>query len=212
VELDTAVRYHIVVGRVIFGALAGIGLCLTLGALWLAREPCGGRCGPTTRCEAHRCVVAPAAVAPPEKTKERRRRAHRPGEPAAAAEVQLQPGDDQMLAAGDALGRPEHVDLTRPGDDGRELTDEDLERLFRPSEPAISRCITDALGDAPLETGKVEVGLRVEASGAVSRVRIQAPSLLVRHGLLRCVRAAVGALRFPASGGANVVTYPFELK
>jgi hypothetical protein len=33
-----------------------------------------------------------------------------------------------------------------------------------------------------------------------------------RNGLTRCIRGAVTGLRFPNSGGASVVTYPFELK
>jgi hypothetical protein len=117
-----------------------------------------------------------------------------------------------MVTQGDALGRPERIDLSQTGDDARELQQEDLDRTFRPSEPAILRCITDALGDAPLESGKVEVGLRVERSGQVNRVRIEAPQLLQRNGLSRCIRGVVTALKFPASGGASVVTYPFELK
>ena len=115
----------------------------------------------------------------------------------------------QIIAPG---GRPEHIDLTAQGDDGKELSQEDLDRVFRPSEPAITRCITAALGDAPLETGKVEVGFRVEKTGEVSRVRVEAPALLQRNGLTKCVRSSVTALRFPRSGGANVVTYPFEIK
>ena len=125
--------------------------------------------------------------------------------------MQLKPGDEKMIAQGDALGRPERIDLSE-GSSNRELQQEDLDHVFHPSEPAILRCITDALGDAPLESGKVEVGLRVERSGQVSRVRVEGPQLLQRNGLNRCVRGVVTALKFPVSGGANVVTYPFELK
>ena len=72
--------------------------------------------------------------------------------------------------------------------------------------------MTDALGDAPLESGRVEVGLRVEPSGQVTRVRVEAPRILINRGLYPCVKSAVGSLRFPAAGGASVVTWPFELK
>jgi hypothetical protein len=116
-----------------------------------------------------------------------------------------------MVAQGDALGRPQRIDLTQTGDDGRELSQDDLDRVVHAAEPAILRCITTAVGDAPLD-GKVELGLRVEESGQVSRVRVEAPALLQRQGLTRCIRAVVTPLRFPASGGASVVTYPFELK
>jgi len=36
--------------------------------------------------------------------------------------------------------------------------------------------------------------------------------LLQRNGLSKCVRGVVTGLHFPRSGGAMVVTYPFELK
>ena len=96
--------------------------------------------------------------------------------------------------------------------EGRELEQEDLDAVFRPLQPAISRCITDAVGDYPLESGKIEVAFRVERTGQVRKVRITAPQLLMRRGFVGCVRPIVTGLRFPASGGANVVTYPFSLQ
>jgi hypothetical protein len=187
--------------------LCGVALAAGGGWLWLHGDPCLGRCADGTRCVEHRCLppvarAIPAAPAP----KDRRRRVRT----SAAPEVRLQPGDEKMVAQGDALGRPERIDLSEP--DARELSQDDLDATFHHAQPAIERCITESLDDAPLETGRVEVGLRVEKSGAVSRVRVEAPSLLQQHGLSRCVRNAVTALRFPASGGASVVTYPFELK
>jgi hypothetical protein len=196
--------------RFLVGVLLGAGLLAGVAYVWMrGADACLGRCGEGTRCDNHRCVATLASAAVPAKELKRRRR-HASGEPSAPAEVQLRPGDEKMVAQGDALGRPEHIDLTLP--DARELSQDDLDRVFRPSEPEILRCISDALGDAPLETGRVEVGLRVDRSGQVSRVRVEAPQLLQRNGLTRCVRGIVTALRFPASGGATVVTYPFELK
>lgn len=201
--------------RVLLGALLGAGLLAIVAYVWMrGADGCLGRCGSGTRCDDHRCI-ATADIRPPTgpAPKERRRRAHHAAnDPLAPPEVQLHPGDEKMVAQGDALGRPERIDLSKPGEDARELQQEDLDRVFRPSEPAILRCITDALGDAPLEGGKVEVGLRVEKSGQVSRVRVEGPALLQRQGLTRCVRAVATALKFPSSGGSSVVTYPFELK
>jgi hypothetical protein len=79
-------------------------------------------------------------------------------------------------------------------------------------ESQVSHCITDALGDYPLDSGKVELSFRVERTGTVNKVRVQAPQLLMRRGLYACVRPLVTGLRFPPSGGANVVTYPFALQ
>jgi hypothetical protein len=130
----------------------------------------------------------------------------------AQPELKLDPGDERIATAGDSLGRAEHVDLTQGGDDGRELQQEDIDAAFKPAQTAISRCITDAVGDYPLESGKVEVAFRIEKTGQVRKIRITAPQLLMRRGFSACVRPIVTGLHFPASGGANVVTYPFALQ
>jgi hypothetical protein len=202
------------VARFLLGMALGCALLVGAGVAWRLRtDGCLGRCGDGTRCEHHRCLpFVGAAPAPSPLPKERRHRSRRPGDAPAAAEVQLHPGDEKMVAQGDALGRAEHIDLTQAGDDGHELSQEDLDRVMRGAEPAITRCITDAVGDAPLERARVEVGLRVEKQGQVSRVRVEAPALLQRQGVTRCIRGVVTALRFLPSGGASVVTYPYELK
>jgi hypothetical protein len=104
------------------------------------------------------------------------------------------------------------VDLTAAGEDSRELSQPDFDAVFRPAQATITRCISEAVGDYPLDKGTIEVALRVERSGIVKRMRISAPQLLVRRGLVPCARAAVLALKFPPSGGASVVTYPFQLQ
>jgi hypothetical protein len=199
--------------RLAFGIVLGLALAAGGGWLYLQKgKDCLGRCGDGTRCWSGRCIVAapPTTVAPPtDKTKRRKRRT---GGELAQAELKLSPGDDRMGAVGDSLGRPEHIDLSKPGDDGRELSEEDLDGIFRSAQSGVSHCITDAVGDYPLETGKVIVRFRVERSGEVKRTRLEAPQLLLRRGLYACVRPIVTGLRFPASGGANVVEYPFALQ
>jgi hypothetical protein len=174
-------------------------------------DACLGRCGEGTRCEKGRCIAA-AAPAPPLTQEAKRRRRHDPGgsASAAAAEVQLKPGDELVVEQGDALGRPEHLDFTKP--DERELTDEDIDRVVRGAEGDITRCIADAVGDAPLAAGHVELGLRIEKSGSVGRVRVKAPRLMQRNGLTACLRGVATAMQFPASGGASVYTHAYELK
>jgi hypothetical protein len=203
-------------GRSLGGFLFAVTLVAAGGAWWVHTDACLGRCGGGTRCVEQRCVVAPSApTAPVVAAKDRRHHWHSSAAAnsdalnPAPAEVELHPGDEKMIAQGDALGRPEHIDLSQP--DERALTQDDLDHVVHAVEPAIFRCITDAVGAAPLD-GKVEVGMRVEKTGSVSRVRVEAPTLLQKHGLTHCVRTIVAALQFPASGGANVVTYPFELK
>jgi hypothetical protein len=198
-------------GKLFAGVLVGVALAAAGAWLWQSSTPCLGRCGSGTECRAGDCVAATAPLAPPP-TKDKHRRARR--DSPAAPELHLKPGDEKMIAEGDALGRPEKLDLSGSvaEPDARELSEEDLEGVFHGASPRIEKCITDALGDAPLETGRVEVGFRVEKSGSVSRVRVTAPALLQHQGLTRCIRGAVASLIFPASGAASVVTYPFELK
>jgi len=198
------------VGRLALGIVAGCAIAAAAGLVWLRGDACLGRCGAETRCLDHLCV--PAVARPTAAPAKVERRARSRGElPLAQAEEQLRPGDERPLVQGDALGRPEHIDLSEAGSAG-ELSDADLDRVFRASQPAILRCITDAIGDAPLTSGQVEVGFRVERTGAVSRVRVEAPALLQRRGLTRCVHAIVIALGFPPSGGASVASYPFALR
>jgi hypothetical protein len=198
--------------RLLLGIILGIALATGGAYVWLGGDACLARCGKGTTCVAGRCEAStPAPTAAPEKVpRERRRR----GGPASQAqpEATLQPGDDKMVARGDALGRSEHVDLTQGGEDGKDLDEAELDRVFKPAQPAISRCITDALGDLPLTSGKVEVSFRVEASGVVEKVRLEAPAVLQRRGLHECARRVVRGLKFPRSGGASVVSYPFEIR
>jgi hypothetical protein len=184
--------------------------------LWLRRidprDPCLSRCGAETHCSFGRCIPVVAQATPAAAEHKRRRRKNGDATFAAQPEVTLNPGDERTISDGDALGRPEHIDLAKEGDDGHELSQDDLDRVFHAIDGGITRCITDAVGDAPLERGKVEVSFRVEGSGSVSRVRLSGPQLLFRRGLTRCVRPQVTALHFPRSGGASVVTYPFQLQ
>lgn len=196
-----------------------LGLIVASGAAWVIGrrgDACQGRCGEGTECQEGQCrprLVAAAAPAPTDKKARSRRSSGTGGTGAgAAAELQLRPGDDQPATAGDALGRPDTIDLTRSGDEGRELTDAEMERVFAPARASITSCITRAVGDYPLEAGHIEVGLGIERDGHVGKVRLTAPALLLRQGLYRCVRPIAAALRFPPSGGASVVTFPFDLK
>ena len=201
--------------------MLGFVLCaLTLAGgayLYLGKgsvEPCLGRCAGGTRCDNARCVPTIAAAAPTPDTKKGRHRRPRIGNDGigvAEPEKKLAPGDDKPTTVGDALGRPEHLDLTQGGDD-KELPQAEIDRVWAGAEPQLSRCITDAVADWPLESGKIEVGYRIEKDGAVHKVRVTAPTLLIKNGLAACMRGKITQLRFPRSGGASVVTFPFQLQ
>jgi hypothetical protein len=204
--------------RLFLGILVGIALAAGSGWLYLQKgKDCLNRCGDGTRCFGGRCIAAgPSTSVATTPTLPKKKRHHGAGGGAsggpAAPELHLSPGDDHMTAAGDALGRAEHIDLSQGGDDGKELSQDDLDGVFHPAQSSITHCITDAVGDYPLETGKITVAFRVERSGAVKKLRVEAPQLLMRRGLYACVKPIVTGLHFPASGGANVVTYPFALQ
>jgi len=115
------------------------------------------------------------------------------------------------VSQGDALGRPEHIDLSKPDDpNAKELGEDELDQKLR-NHGGIRQCISDAIGDWPLETAKVVVGLRIEKDGRVSKVRVEAPALLQRNGLHRCIRSVLGSVRFSNSGGATVATYDYSI-
>src|SRR4051812_38763897 len=111
--------------RVLIGVLIGAGLLAGVAFVWMrGADGCLGRCGEGTRCEDHRCTTAvETKLAPADKKDPHRRRRHGGTDsPGAPAEVQLKPGDEKMVAQGDALGRPERIDMTQEGNDARELS------------------------------------------------------------------------------------------
>lgn len=93
----------------------------------------------------------------------------------------------------------------------RELSQDEFDAVFRPRQGDILGCIDDARGDAQLE-GQVAVAFRVQRTGKVSGVRVEAPAYLMDHGLLACARKLVMSLSFPVSNRSQVVTYPFQLR
>ena len=205
--------------RLLAGIIVGAVLAVGAGLAFQQKDPCLGRCGEGTACEGGRCVVtrvaAPAPVAPAPVGKKRKRGSGTSGSgmgDPAAPEIVLQPGDTDRMAQGDALGRPEHIDLTEAGPDGKDLTQEDMDKVMARAEPAIVRCITQAIGDAPLDEGTIEVGMRIDRDGSVDKVRVEGPKLLQQHGLYKCVRGVVTGVRFPASGGATVATFPYAIR
>jgi hypothetical protein len=127
--------------------------------------------------------------------------------------VKLSPADLKMVGQGDDLSRPDvvHMDLADEKE-ARELTQDDIDATFRAQESAILECISSARPDPDSYVpGRVTVKFRIQRAGSVRGVRVDAPAVLQRGGLYNCVKKVVGGLRFPASGGSQVVTYPFSL-
>jgi hypothetical protein len=93
----------------------------------------------------------------------------------------------------------------------QELSQDQIDAVFRPRQPAIVSCIDDARGEAQLEA-IITVAFRIRRTGEVAGARIEAPAYLISHGLSDCVRHIVLPLHFPASSKAQIVTYPFSLR
>lgn len=124
--------------------------------------------------------------------------------------VVLRPEDRQKQSVGDKLNTTEVINMEEAHLSDRELQQEDFDAVFRPRQGDLLSCIDDARGDAQLD-GQVAVAFRVQRTGKVSGVRVEAPAYLVNHGLLGCVRKVIQSLSFPASNRSQVVTYPFQL-
>jgi hypothetical protein len=182
----------------------------------------------------------PAAVdagAPPkearDKKKKRRRGAVRvahneavgqapgQGRPAAPPPMEAEPepiklsaADLKLVSQGDDLSRPDVIHLGDATDDSgsHELTQDDIDARFRAKEEAILGCITRARPDEDTYVpGRVTVKFRIQRTGNVRGVRVEAPAILQKGGIYGCVKGVVGGIRFPPSNGSQVVSYPFSL-
>jgi hypothetical protein len=94
----------------------------------------------------------------------------------------------------------------------RELSQDEIDARFRAKEDDILRCIQSARPDEETWVpGRVTVKFRIQRTGNVRGVRVEAPAILQKGGVYGCIKGIVGGMRFPPSGGSQVVTYPFNL-
>jgi hypothetical protein len=126
--------------------------------------------------------------------------------------VRLGAADLRMVSRGDDLSRPEVTRLDMSDDGARELSQDDIDKGFRAKEDAILACIAKARPDQETWVpGSVTVEFRIQRTGTVHGVRVEAPAILQKGGVYGCVKGVLGGLRFPASTGSQVVSYPFSL-
>jgi hypothetical protein len=172
---------------------------------------------------------------PPKEAHERKRRRHHGAMRVARAEVtpgspgphgvappmesepepvKLSPADLKLVSQGDDLSRPDVIRLGDATDDSgsHELGQDDIDLRFRAKEEAILDCIAHARPDEETYVpGRVTVKFRIQRTGNVRGVRVEAPAILQKGGLTGCIRGVVAGLRFPPSNGSQVVSYPFSL-
>ena len=127
--------------------------------------------------------------------------------------AKLRPADLKMIWQGEDLSRADTVSLDFSKDAvGRELSQDEIDTRFRAKDAAVIGCITRAHPDAyTYVPGRVTVKFRIQRTGAVKGVQVEAPVILHRGGLTGCIKGVVGSLRFPASNMSQVITYPFSL-
>ena len=128
--------------------------------------------------------------------------------------IKLSSSDLKLVSQGDDLSRPDVVKLGDATDDSgsHELSQDDIDARFRPKEEAILSCIMRARPDEDTYVpGRVTVKFRIQRTGNVRGVRVEAPAILHKGGLYPCLKGVVGGIRFPPSNGSQVVSYPFSL-
>jgi hypothetical protein len=128
--------------------------------------------------------------------------------------IKLSAADLKLVSQGDDLSRPDVIRMGDATDDSgtRELSQDDIDAKFRPKEEAILSCIMRARPDEDSYVpGRVTVKFRIQRTGNVRGVRVEAPAILQRGGIYSCVKGVVGGIRFPPSNGSQVVAYPFSL-
>jgi hypothetical protein len=199
----------------------GLVLGLILGAAGLFgyqrvashEDPCLGHCGTGTTCVEGVCLLEEKKVARKKRRKRRRWRRRRPRAKGADEETWRTPTakDLKSVAKGPSLKQTDYINMEDKGGDERELTSAEVDGRFRRLDRRIIACIDRAREGWDISTGKVVVSFRIERKGSVSKVRVSAPAVLQRQGLYDCVRPLVTALRFPPSGRALVMSYPYRL-
>jgi hypothetical protein len=127
--------------------------------------------------------------------------------------IKLRAADLKMIWQGEDLSRADDMRIDFSKDDGgRELSQDEIDTRFRTKEDAVVGCVTRAHPDKyTYVPGRVTVRFRIHRTGAVKGVQVEAPVILHRGGLTGCIKGVVGSLRFPASNGSQVISYPFSL-
>src|SRR6185369_43100 len=120
--------------------------------------------------------------------------------------INLSPADLKLVSQGDDLSRPDVIHMGDATDDSgsRELTQDDIDAKFRAREDAILGCIAHARPDEETYVpGRVTVKFRIQRTGNVRGVRVEAPAILQKGGIYSCIKGVVGGIRFPPSNGSQ---------
>lgn len=124
--------------------------------------------------------------------------------------IVLTAADRKMVWKGPKIVLPEKNMDFSSGGGGRNLNQGEINDAVNGGQNRLMNCVADARGQAELAT-KITLKILVEGNGNASKVRVQAPSYLMKNGLYPCASSAVRSMRFPGTGAATVVTVPLDL-
>jgi hypothetical protein len=128
------------------------------------------------------------------------------------APIKLRPADLKIVWQGEDLSRPETMRLDLSNAGGHDLSENEIDALFRKKEDAVLACIARARPDEDTYVpGRVTVKFRIQRTGSVNGVQVEAPVILHKGGLTGCIKGVMSSLRFPASSMSQVISYPFSL-
>ena len=81
---------------------------------------------------------------------------------------------------------------------GRELSENEIDALFRAKEDAVLGCIARARPDEDTYVpGRVTVKFRIQRTGPVKGVQVEAPVILHKGGLTGCIKGVMGTPAVP---------------
>ncbi len=124
--------------------------------------------------------------------------------------VQLTAADRKVIWKGPAVSLPErNLDMSSGGG-GRSLNQSEISQAVNGGQNALMRCIADARGQAEL-AANITLKFLVNGQGGVGKIRMRAPSYLIKNGLYSCAGKAIRRMRFASTGAATVVTVPLDL-
>ena len=157
-----------------------------------------------------------AGVTKPAKKKRTRPRSATPslqtsdGELDEAEPAPLTAADRALEWRGDEVVLPARTIDMAGGGEARGLEDGEINGVINSQAGGVKDCVVQGATNTDLRA-TITVKLLVDGHGKVTRSRVQAPRYLLEHGLLGCTQRAVGRMRFPATGGATIVTLPVNL-
>jgi hypothetical protein len=127
--------------------------------------------------------------------------------------VKLSSADLKIVWQGEDLSRADTMRLDFSNEaGGHELTDAEIDTRFRTKEEAVLGCIARSRpNEDTYVPGRVTVKFRIQRTGTVKGVQVEAPVILHRGGLTGCIKNVMSSVRFPASTTGQVVSFPFSL-